>query len=154
MFVMMMIHLRYWIKRGSTSVNWKLIKLTTQYTEVLCLMTVWVCLHEKIQTFTCKSKIIYETLHRLIIYWLHFYLFCLDSISISRKLFVSQSFNYNCLYNLDSKLKKLLTSNKFLWIRIVFLPKTTEALRSMSKKLENKIITSINLIPLNTSFEC
>lgn len=56
------------------------------------------------------------------------------SVSISRKLFVSQSFNYNCLYNLDSKLKKILTSNKFLWIRIVFLPKTTEALRSMSKK--------------------
>lgn len=66
----------------------------------------------------------------------------------------SHNHSITTVSNLDSKLKKLLTSNKFLWIRIVFLPKTTEALRSMSKKLENKIITSINLIPLNTSFEC
>lgn len=131
----MMIHLKYWIKRGSTSVNWKLIKLTTQFTEILCLqLTVWVCLREKIQIFTCKAKLSMKLFIDLSYTGTGSIISETYSVSISRKLFVSQSFNYNCLYNLDSKLKKILTSNKFLWIRIVFLPKTTEALRSMSKK--------------------
>lgn len=125
----------YWIKRGSTSVNWKLIKLTTQFTEILCLqLTVWVCLREKIQIFTCKAKLSMKLFIDLSYTGTGSIISETYSVSISRKLFVSQSFNYNCLYNLDSKLKKILTSNKFLWIRIVFLPKTTEALRSMSKK--------------------
>lgn len=131
----MKIHLMYWIKRGSTSVNWKLIKLTTQFTEILCLqLTVWVCLREKIQIFTCKAKLSMKLFIDLSYTGTGSIISETYSVSISRKLFVSQSFNYNCLYNLDSKLKKILTSNKFLWIRIVFLPKTTEALRSMSKK--------------------
>lgn len=134
MFIMK-IHLMYWIKRGSTSVNWKLIKLTTQFTEILCLqLTVWVCLREKIQIFTCKAKLSMKLFIDLSYTGTGSIISETYSVSISRKLFVSQSFNYNCLYNLDSKLKKILTSNKFLWIRIVFLPKTTEALRSMSKK--------------------
>lgn len=152
----MMIHLKYWIS-GGVRVNWKLIKLTTQYTEVLCLLTVWVCLHEKIQIFTCKAKLSMKLFIDLSYTGTGSIISETYSVSIlSRSTENCSSHNHSIttVSNLDSKLKKLLTSNKFLWIRIVFLPKTTEALRSMSKKLENKIITSINLIPLNTSFEC
>lgn len=88
----------YWIKRGSTSVNWKLIKLTTQFTEILCLqLTVWVCLREKIQIFTCKAKLSMKLFIDLSYTGTGSIISETYSVSISRKLFVSQSFNYNCL---------------------------------------------------------
>lgn len=134
----MKIHLMYWIKRGSTSVNWKLIKLTTQFTEILCLqLTVWVCLREKIQIFTCKAKLSMKLFIDLSYTGTGSIISETYSVSIlSRSPENCSSHNHSIttVSNLDSKLKKLLTSNKFLWIRIVFLPKTTEALRSMSKK--------------------
>lgn len=137
MFIMK-IHLMYWIKRGSTSVNWKLIKLTTQFTEILCLqLTVWVCLREKIQIFTCKAKLSMKLFIDLSYTGTGSIISETYSVSIlsrSPENCPSHNHSITTVSNLDSKLKKLLTSNKFLWIRIVFLPKTTEALRLNSKK--------------------
>lgn len=134
----MKIHLMYWIKRGSTSVNWKLIKLTTQFTEILCLqLTVWVCLREKIQIFTCKAKLSMKLFIDLSYTGTGSIISETYSVSIlsrSPENCPSHNHSITTVSNLDSKLKKLLTSNKFLWIRIVFLPKTTEALRLNSKK--------------------
>lgn len=130
----MMIHLKYWIS-GGVRVNWKLIKLTTQYTEVLCLLTVWVCLHEKIQIFTCKAKLSMKLFIELSYTGsMISETYSVSILSRSTENCPSHNHSITTVSNLDSKLKKLLTSNKFLWIRIVFLPKTTEALRSMSKK--------------------